>query len=122
MKNKELLLQVAANMVSLAESIKALAREEVEVEEPKVPEEEVEVKKPEAPKVEKKKEETKEQKAEPKVKKYTMEEVRKVLAEKSSVGFTAEVRALLEKHGGAKLSKIPETEYAAIMEEVKEIG
>lgn len=35
--------------------------------------------------------------AEP-AKKYSMEDVRKVLAEKSSAGFTAEVRALLEKH------------------------
>jgi len=59
--------------------------------------------------------------AEP-AKKYSMEDVRKVLAEKSSAGFTAEVRALLEKHGGAKLSAIAETEYAAIMEEAKEIG
>ena len=55
-------------------------------------------------------------------KKYSMEDERKVLAEKSSAGFTAEVRALLEKHGGAKLSAIAETEYAAIMEEAKEIG
>ena len=55
-------------------------------------------------------------------KKYSMEDVRKVLAEKSGAGFTAEVRALLEKHGGAKLSAIAEAEYAAIMEEAKEIG
>lgn len=59
--------------------------------------------------------------AEP-VKKYSMEDVRKVLAEKSSAGFTAEVRALLEKHGGAKLSAVDPAEYAAIMEEAKEIG
>ena len=59
--------------------------------------------------------------AEP-VKKYSMEDVRKVLAEKSSAGFTAEVRALLEKHGGTKLSAIAEAEYPAIMEEAKEIG
>ena len=59
--------------------------------------------------------------AEP-VKKYSMEDVRKVLAEKSSAGFTAEVRALLEKHGGTELSAIAEAEYPAIMEEAKEIG
>ena len=59
--------------------------------------------------------------AEP-VKKYSMEDVRKVLAEKSNAGFTAEVRALLEKHGGAKLSAVDPAEYAAIMEEAKEIG
>ena len=59
--------------------------------------------------------------AEP-AKKYSMEDVRKVLAEKSSAGFTAEVRALLEKHGGTKLSAIAEVEYPSIMEEAKEIG
>ena len=61
-------------------------------------------------------------KTEEPVKKYSMEDVRKVLAEKSSAGFTAEVRALLEKHGGTKLSAIAEAEYPAIMEEAKEIG
>lgn len=55
-------------------------------------------------------------------KKYTMEDVRKALAEKSGAGFTAEVRALLEKHGGSKLSAIDEAEYASIMEEVQTIG
>lgn len=59
--------------------------------------------------------------AEP-VKKYSMEDVRKVLAEKSGAGFTDEVRTLLEKHGGTRLSAIAEAEYPAIMEEAKEIG
>lgn len=111
MKNKELMLQIAANMTALAESIIALAGEEVEVK----PAEKVEEK------AEPKSEAKAEKAAEPE-KKYTMEDVRKVLAAKSGEGFTAEVRALLEKHGGAKLSKVPESEYAAIMEEVKEIG
>ena len=55
-------------------------------------------------------------------KKYTLEDVRKALAEKSSAGFTDQVRELLEKHGGAKLSAIDPAEYPAIMEEAKEIG
>lgn len=66
----------------------------------------------------------KEEKVEPvkEEKKYTMEEVRKVLSAKSSAGFTAEVKAILEKHGGAKLSKIDPSEYAAILAEVEEVG
>lgn len=62
---------------------------------------------------------TGEKKAEPK---YTLEDVRKALAAKSGAGYTAEVRALLEKHGGSKLSAIDAAEYAAIMEEVQTIG
>jgi len=70
-------------------------------------------------KVEEKKEELK---AAPPEKKYTLEDVRKALAAKSGAGYTAEVRALLEKHGGSKLSAIDVAEYAAIMEEVQTIG
>ncbi len=55
-------------------------------------------------------------------KKYTLEDVRRELSAKSGAGFTDEVRALLERHGGSKLSAIDVTEYAAIMEEVKAIG
>ena len=68
-------------------------------------------------KVEKAKEEPKAEE-----KQYTLEDVRKALAAKSGAGFTAEVRALLEKHGASKLSGIQESEYAAIMEEVEGIG
>ena len=100
---REKLVTVANLLKDLAMAVVAVAEEfgEVKVVE-KVPEEQ--------PKA-----------AEP-VKKYSMEDVRKVLAEKSSAGFTAEVRALLEKHGGTKLSAIAEAEYPAIMEEAKEIG
>jgi len=100
---REKLVNVANLLKDLTMAVVAVAEEFGEVK--------VETK---APAEEKPKEEP--------VKKYSMEDVRKVLAEKSSAGFTAEVRALLEKHGGAKLSAIAETEYAAIMEEAKEIG
>lgn len=53
---------------------------------------------------------------------FKLEDVRKALAEKSAAGFTAEVRELLKRHGAAKLSAIAESEYAAIMDEVKELG
>lgn len=101
---REKLVNVANLLKDLTIAVVAVAEEfgEVKVVEAKTPAEE---KPKEAP-----------------AKKYSMEDVRKVLAEKSGAGFTAEVRALLEKHGGAKLSAIAEAEYAAIMEEAKEIG
>lgn len=55
-------------------------------------------------------------------KQYRMEEVRAMLARKSSEGFTAQVRQILEKHGGSKLSKVDPSEYAAVMEEAKKLG
>jgi len=45
----------------------------------------------------------------------TQEQVRAVLAEKSCDGYTAEVRALLEKHGAKKLSEISPDRYAALL-------
>ena len=48
-------------------------------------------------------------------KQLTLEEVRAVLAEKSHDGFTAEVRALLEKYGASKLSQIDPSKYAALL-------
>jgi hypothetical protein len=107
---KDKWLRVAEDMAALAESIKALAEEEEVTKEAAKAEPEK--------KVEKVK---KEEKAEPE-KKYTLEDVRKALADKAGAGFTAEIRSLLEKHGGSKLSQVPEAEYEAIMTEVKEIG
>jgi uncharacterized protein YydD (DUF2326 family) len=78
----------------------------------------------EVKKVETAKEEVKQEEAPAKAeeKKYTLEDVRKALAEKSGAGFTDQVRELLQKHGGNKLSAINEAEYASIMEEVQTIG
>lgn len=45
----------------------------------------------------------------------TLEEVRMVLAEKSRAGHTAEVRALLVKHGAEKLSDIDPARYPALL-------
>ncbi len=52
----------------------------------------------------------------------TLEMVRSVLAEKSRAGYTANVRALLEKHGAAKLSEINPEEYAALLAEAEVLG
>ena len=44
----------------------------------------------------------------------TLEEVRAVLAEKSSAGHTDEVRKLLQDFGAAKLSAVDPKDYAAL--------
>lgn len=45
----------------------------------------------------------------------TLEQVRAVLADKSRKGHTAEVRALLQKYGAAKLSGIDSANYKALL-------
>ena len=52
----------------------------------------------------------------------TLEAVRAVLAEKSRDGHTAEIRALLEKHGASKLSEIDPTKYAALLADAEALG
>ena len=51
----------------------------------------------------------------------TLEEVRTVLAEKSRSGHSEEVKALLEKHGVARLSDIDPAEYPALLKEAEVI-
>ena len=46
-----------------------------------------------------------------------LEEVRKVLAEMSKRGKTAEVKALLEKYGASKLSEVNPKDYADLLKE-----
>ena len=53
---------------------------------------------------------------------YTYEEVRAILAEKSRIGFRAEVKAILTKHGVAQLSDVKDPSvFAAIVAEAEEI-
>lgn len=47
--------------------------------------------------------------------KLTLEQVRAVLADKSRKGHTAEIRALLQKYGAAKLSGIDPVHYKALL-------
>ena len=115
----EALKEIGEGLARVAAAILVFADEgeEVKTGEPKAAEEKVEKskaaeEKAKEPKAEEKKSE----------KKYTLEDVRKELSAKSSAGFTDEVRSLLERHGASKLSAIAESEYAAIMEEVKAIG
>lgn len=109
---REKLDQAAGYLAALSNTVKEIAAGLAEEKEEVAPA-------AAAPVVEEKKEESKA--AEPE-KKYTLEDVRKALAAKSGAGFTAEVRELLQKHGGNKLSAINEAEYASIMEEVQAIG
>lgn len=51
-----------------------------------------------------------------------LEDVRAVLAEKSRAGHTAEVRALLQKYGAAKLSEIDPANYEALLKDAEVIG
>ena len=45
----------------------------------------------------------------------TLEQVRAVLADKSRKGYTAEIRALLQKYGATKLSGIDPANYKALL-------
>ncbi|WKY46095.1 DNA ligase [Eubacteriaceae bacterium ES2] len=52
----------------------------------------------------------------------TLEDVRAICADKSRNGFTAEVKALLTKHGADKLSSVDPAEYKVLLAEVEVLG
>lgn len=52
----------------------------------------------------------------------TLEQVRAVLANKSRQGHTAEIRALLQKYGAAKLSGIDPIHYTALVADAEVLG
>lgn len=58
---------------------------------------------------------------EPPAKAVTLEQVRAVLADKSQQGFTADVRTLLEKYGASKLSQIDPASYASLMADAESL-
>jgi len=100
MSKIKLLLDVVSDLRSLADSVQAVAEAIA-----KATNEPDEIPKPEQSAQEK----------QPKEKQVTLEEVRAVLAEKSHDGFTAEVRALLQKYGASRLSEIDPGKYAALL-------
>lgn len=51
-----------------------------------------------------------------------LEDVRAVLAAKSREGYGAQVRELIAKHGGTKLSDIDPAEYGAVLKEAEVFG
>lgn len=54
--------------------------------------------------------------------KLTLEEVRKVAADKSRQGFTDEVRGLIQKYGADKLSSMEPDKYEAFLKELEVMG
>jgi hypothetical protein len=96
----KLLLNVVGDLRSLADSLQAVAEAMVGNE----PAEAAQGEKPATAK-----------EAKPAAKAVTLEQVRAVLADKSQQGFTADVRALLEKYGAPKLSQIDPANYAALL-------
>lgn len=55
-------------------------------------------------------------------KNYSKEDVRGILASKSSKGYGKEVKALLSKYGADKLSTLSPEHYAAVVAEAEVIG
>lgn len=51
-----------------------------------------------------------------------LEKVRMVLAEKSQLGFTAEVRGIIGKYGADKLSAVDKVYYAEILKDAEVLG
>ncbi len=58
----------------------------------------------------------------PAEKEVTLEDVRAVLGQKSQDGMTAEVRELITKYGGTRLSDIDPAQYKALLAEAEVLG
>lgn len=119
MSKVKLLLDVVQDIRSLADSLQAVAEAMLEhepepapVEEPQKPEP---AKKDAGKKAAKPGAKAEPEPSEPAKPTLTLEQVRAVLAEKSRAGHTAEVKALLLKHGADKLSDIDPEHYAALL-------
>jgi hypothetical protein len=105
MSKIKLLLDVVSDMRSLADSIETIADAITSgdaLNEEAIPKKKSEVKVKEKP--------------------VTLEEVRGVLAKKSQAGLTSQVRELIEKHGGSKLSEVDPSKYGALLKDAEELG
>lgn len=63
----------------------------------------------------------KEEKVKQEEKAYKIEDVRKILADKSRLGHTAKLRELLEKYGAKKLSEIEPSNYKGLVADVEKL-
>ncbi|MDU7302993.1 MAG: hypothetical protein E7L45_06745 [Peptoniphilus lacydonensis] len=63
----------------------------------------------------------KEEKVKQEEKIYEIEDVRKILADKSRLGHTAKIRELLEKYGAKKLSEIDPSNYKNLVADVEKL-
>ena len=52
---------------------------------------------------------------------YEIEDIRKILADKSRLGHTAKIRELLEKYGAKKLSEIEPSNYKDLIADVEKL-
>lgn len=111
MSRIKLLLDVIEDIRSLGDSLQILAESMASDESKEEP------KKKSKPKPESKAEPLAEEKCD-----VTLETVRAVCAEKSRTGFTAEVKAIITKHGADKLSAVKPEDYAAVLAEVEVLG
>ena len=103
MSKVKLLLDVVSDMRSLADSIEVVCNAMAESDAaPKVvPATKTEpVKEPEIP----------------------LEKVRMVLVEKSQLGYTAEVRGIIQKYGADKLSAVDKANYVDILKDAEVLG
>lgn len=105
MSKIKLLLDVVSDMRSLADSIQAVADAMAGNESVEAKELTTTVKEPT-----------------PKKKEITLEEVRAKLAEKSQVGLTAQVREIIQKYGGSKLSEVDPKHYADMLKDAEVLG
>ena len=111
----KLLLDVAGDLRSLADSLQAVADAVAENDSSAEMTTKESEEKSRTKAAAKKNTAKKTVKSESEEKPLTLEEVRAVLAEKSRAGHTAEVKELLNKHGADKLSEIDPSEYPALL-------
>lgn len=111
MSRIKLLLNVIEDIRSLGDSLQILA-DAMASDEPKE-----EPKKKSKSKSESKSEPLADEKCD-----VTLETVRAVCAEKSRAGFTAEVKAIIAKHGADRLSAVDPSKYAELLAEVEVLG
>lgn len=52
----------------------------------------------------------------------SLEQVRGVLAQKTQLGYTKDVKTLLTKYGASKLSDVAPEHYEALMRDAEELG
>lgn len=52
----------------------------------------------------------------------TLEQVRAVLADKSRLGFTKDIKHLITKFGATKLSEVKPQDYATLLKKAEELG
>lgn len=111
MSKVKLLLDVISDVRSLADSLQKVADAITDNEPEKITET-----------AEEKNTEKKIQPKKEKVKEYSLEDVRGVLAEKSQNGLTLKVKELITRFGGSRLSDIDPKDYAEIIKAAEVLG